>query len=124
MTRRNRSGLPEYCSWNYDRHGKRRVRFRQGGFSTYLSGLPWSDDFMRQHAAALEGVKGQATNVGIERSKPGTINELIVSYYTLYFRCSSRVREKCAGTFWSVSVAIMATHLSLGLNTRTSLASS
>jgi integrase len=85
MTRRNRSGLPEYCSWNYDRHGKRRVRFRQGGFSTYLSGLPWSDDFMRQYAAALEGVKGQATNVGMERTKPGTINELIVSYYTLVF---------------------------------------
>jgi hypothetical protein len=40
--RRNRSGLPEYCSWNCDRHGKRRVRFRKAGFSTYLSGTPWS----------------------------------------------------------------------------------
>jgi integrase len=85
MNRRNRSGLPEHCSWNYDRHGKRRVRFRKRGFSTYLSGLPWSDDFMRQYAAALEGVKRQASNVGTERTKLGTINELIVSYYKLVF---------------------------------------
>ena len=61
--RRNRSGLPEHCSWNYDRHGKRRVRFRKGGFSTYLTGTPWSDDFMREYAAALDGVKVQTANI-------------------------------------------------------------
>ena len=27
---RTRSGLPKHCSWNTDRHGKRRVRFRKG----------------------------------------------------------------------------------------------
>ena len=80
MARRNRSGLPEYCSWNYDRHGKRRVRFRKGGFSTYLSGLPWSDDFMRQYAAALDGVKAQASNVGAERTVVGTVNALVATY--------------------------------------------
>jgi hypothetical protein len=48
--RRTKSGLPKHCSWNEDQHGKRRVRFRKGGFSTYLTGTPWSDDFMRQHA--------------------------------------------------------------------------
>jgi hypothetical protein len=47
-----------------DRHGKRRVRFRKAGFSTYLIGTPWSEDFMRQYASALDGVKAQATNIG------------------------------------------------------------
>src|SRR5262245_5052357 len=51
---RTRSGLPKHCSWNTDRHGRRRVRFRKGAFSTYLTGIPWSEDFMRQYAAALD----------------------------------------------------------------------
>ncbi len=55
---RTKSGLPKHCGWNSDRHGRRRVRFRLAGFSTYISGTPWSEDFMRQYAAALEGVKG------------------------------------------------------------------
>jgi hypothetical protein len=38
--RRNKSGLPKYCGWNTDHHGKRRVRFRKNGFSTYLIGTP------------------------------------------------------------------------------------
>jgi hypothetical protein len=49
---RTRSGLPKHCSWNVDRHGT-RVRFRRAGFSTYLVGTPWSDEFMRQYAVAL-----------------------------------------------------------------------
>ena len=60
--RRTKSGLPKHCSWAVDRHGKRRVRFRKGGFSTYLTGIPWSEDFMRLRAAALEGVKLQAAH--------------------------------------------------------------
>jgi hypothetical protein len=44
---RTKSGLPKHCSWNTDQHGKRRVRFRKGGFTTYLGGIPWSEDFMR-----------------------------------------------------------------------------
>jgi hypothetical protein len=75
---RTKSGLPKHCSWNCDRHGTRRVRFRKAGFSTYLTGTPWSEDFMRQYAAALDGVKAQAGNIGTERTKPGTINALIV----------------------------------------------
>jgi integrase len=82
---RTKSGLPKHCSWNYDHHGKRRVRFRKNGFSTYLAGIPWSDDFMRQYAAALDGVKGQSSNIGAERTKAGTISALIVSYYKLVF---------------------------------------
>src|SRR5215475_2088248 len=76
-----RSGLPKHCSWNTDRHGTRRVRFRKAGFSTYLTGIPWSDEFLRQYAAALEGVTVQASNVGASRTIPGSVNGLIVSYY-------------------------------------------
>jgi integrase len=78
---RTKSGLPKHCSWNTDRHGKRRVRFRKAGFTTYLTGIPWSDNFMRQYASALEGVQAQASNVGIGRTKPGSFNALCVSYY-------------------------------------------
>jgi integrase len=79
---RTKSGLPKHCSWNLDREdGKRRVRFRWRGFSTYLTGTPWSEDFMRQYAAALDGVKVQATNVGAGRTIPGSFDALCVSYY-------------------------------------------
>jgi len=78
---RTKSGLPKHCSWNFDRHGQRRIRFRKTGFSTYLTGIPWSEDFMRQYAAALEGLKVQACNIGAERTKPGSLNALCVSYY-------------------------------------------
>jgi integrase len=80
MARRNRSGLPEYCSWNYDRHGKRRVRFRKAGFSTYLAGTPWSDDFMRRYAAALQGIIAQASNVGESRTVSGSVNSVVAAY--------------------------------------------
>jgi hypothetical protein len=61
------------------------VRFRRRGISTYLTGTPWSDDFMRQYAAALDGVKAQTTNIGADRTVPGTVNAAIVSYYKLVF---------------------------------------
>jgi integrase len=78
---RTKSGLPKHCSWNTDHHGKRRVRFRKAGFSTYLSGTPWSEDFMRQYATALDGVKTRTDNIGAGRTVPGSVNALVVSYY-------------------------------------------
>jgi integrase len=78
---KTRSGLPKHCGWNTDHHGKRRVRFRKGGFSTYLSGIPWSEDFMRQYAAALAGVQLEASNIGAGRTIPGSFDALCVSYY-------------------------------------------
>jgi integrase len=77
---RTKSGLPKHCSWNTDRHGKRRVRFRKARFTTYLTGIPWSEEFMRQHAAAMEGVKAQASNIGAGRTVAGTVNALIAAY--------------------------------------------
>ncbi len=77
---RTKSGLPKHCSWNTDRHGKRRVRFRKSGFTTYLTGIPWADEFLRQYAAALEGVKAQATNIGAARTIAGSVNALVAAY--------------------------------------------
>ena len=80
MQRRNTSGLPKYCGWNTDQHGKRFVRFRKRGFSTYLTGTPWSESFMRQYAAALDGVTAQTSNIGAERTIPNTLGALIKAY--------------------------------------------
>jgi integrase len=92
---RTRSGLPKHCSFNYDRHGKRRVRFRKSGFSTYLTGTPWSGDFMRQYAAALDGVRAQTANIGAERTIPGSFNALVVSYYrSLEFRELAEISQR------------------------------
>jgi integrase len=79
--RRTKSALPKHCTLVIDRHGKSRVRFRKSGFSTYLTGTPWSEDFMRQYAAALDGVKVKASNIGVERTKLGSFNALCISYY-------------------------------------------
>jgi integrase len=57
------------------------VRFRKGGFTLNLTGIPWSEDFMRQYAAALEGVTSANNNIGVERTKAGSFNALVVSYY-------------------------------------------
>jgi integrase len=77
---RTRSGLPKHCGWNADRHGSRRVRFRRRGVSVYLTGIPWSEDFMRQYAAALEGVQAQTSNIGAGRTIAGSVNALIAAY--------------------------------------------
>jgi integrase len=63
-----------------DRHGKRRVRFRKRGFSTYLAGIPWSEDFMRQYAAALEGVVTRKAQIGADRNLPNSLGALIKTY--------------------------------------------
>jgi len=78
---RTRSGLPKFCCWAVDRHGKRRVRFRKGGFSAYLTGTPWTPAFMERYGQALEGVTVQAANIGASRTLPGSVNALVVSYY-------------------------------------------
>jgi integrase len=78
---KTRNGLPKYCSWNTDRHGTKRILFRRRGFSHYLTGIPWSEDFMPRYASALEGVKAQATTIGSVRTVTGSFDALIVSYY-------------------------------------------
>jgi integrase len=79
---RTKSGLPKHCTYQADRYGNRRVRFRRRGVSVYLTGIPWSEDFMRQYAAALEREEGNRAQVGaIKRTLPGSFSALCVSYY-------------------------------------------
>jgi integrase len=79
---KTRSGLPKHCTYQLDRDGKRRVRFRRRGVSVYLTGIPWSEDFMRQYAAALEREQGQRAQIGAaKRTLPGSFSALCVAYY-------------------------------------------
>jgi hypothetical protein len=65
---RTKSGLPKHCTYQLDRDGERRVRFRRRAVSRYLTGIPWSEDFMRQYAAALEADQQQRAQVGASLS--------------------------------------------------------
>src|SRR5262245_19880608 len=79
---RTTTGLPKHCTYQADRYGNRRVRFRRRGVSVYLTGIPWSDDFMRQYAAALEREGENRAQVGAtKRTLSGSFSALCVSYY-------------------------------------------
>jgi site-specific recombinase XerD len=78
---RTRSGLPRHCYSQVDRHGKRRVRFRARGVSIYLTGTPWSEEFMRQHAIAMDLTHGSSGRA----ARAGTIDALVASYIELVF---------------------------------------
>jgi integrase len=62
--------LPTFCSWNTDWHGKRRIRFRKGHFTTYLGGVPYSDAFMKNYHAILDGQTRKADRANHERIVP------------------------------------------------------
>jgi integrase len=63
-----------------DRHGKPRWYFRRPGCKRVpLAGLPGSPEFMQAYEAALSGAP--KTEVGAERTKPGTINDLVAKYF-------------------------------------------
>ncbi|MBO1038182.1 tyrosine-type recombinase/integrase [Brucella pituitosa] len=75
------NGLPKNCTIAFDRHGKRRIRFRRKGFDTYLPYPPVGEEFDRAYTSALAGVKEWGENIGSSRTKPGTMNALAVAYY-------------------------------------------
>jgi integrase len=71
--------LPAYVQAFVDRHGKARFYFRRTGFKQVpLPGLPWSPEFMAAYEQALAG---QPPLVGVERTIPGTLRALAVSYF-------------------------------------------
>lgn len=77
MKRRN----PKYVHGFIDRHGRARFYLRKPGRKRVpLPGLPWSPDFMTAYQAALDA-EWHAPQVGANRTKPGTVNAAIVSYY-------------------------------------------
>ena len=73
--------LPKYCSWNTDRHGRKRVRFPKGFYSTYLAGIPYAEDFMRCYHAALDGNARHLDALKEDGVEPGTIDAVIVNFY-------------------------------------------
>lgn len=83
---KTRSGLPKHCTWETDRHGTRRARFRRAGVSAYLPGIPWSEIFMRAHAEALARTQASALDPSSPaRGGTGSIDALVSSYRELIF---------------------------------------
>jgi hypothetical protein len=73
--------MPKFTQAFTDRHGKARFYLRKAGCKPVpLPGLPWSPSFMAAREAALEG-EGPRIDIGASRTKPGTINALVVSYF-------------------------------------------
>src|SRR5262245_37740188 len=58
-----------------------RYLFRAPGRRAFLlPGLPLSEEFMSAHAAALASIE-QPVQIGADRTLPGSIDALIVTYY-------------------------------------------
>ncbi|MFG6515884.1 tyrosine-type recombinase/integrase [Sulfitobacter sp. 1A13496] len=73
--RREFAGVTAY----FDRHQKRRYRFRKKGFSTEIHGEYGSPEFRLNYERAINGYKSQ--EAGARATKKGTVSALIVSYY-------------------------------------------
>ena len=72
----------KYVKAYTDRHGVRRHYFRRPGFqSVALPGLPGSREFMEAYGEAMAGITAPRREIGAEKTKPGSISALIVSYY-------------------------------------------
>lgn len=82
MTRK--TALPKYCSAFNDRHGKTRIKFRKGRFSAYVTSSPvMGDDFQAEYHGLVSGDDPRVKRpIGADRTTPGTINALIVSFYS------------------------------------------
>lgn len=72
------------CARQYrDRHGKARWRYRHKGFTAEL-GTEWgSEEFCRRYADAVNQQTATA-GVGVTRTAPGTLNDLIATFYRLH----------------------------------------
>ena len=68
---------------NRDRKSRRvRYYFRRRGIKAIpLPGIPGSQEFMAAYSAALASVPDEHLEIGANRTLPGTINALIVTYY-------------------------------------------
>jgi integrase len=65
-----------------DRHGKRRWRFRRGGFSRDLGNDYGSDRFTQRYEAAVhQYLTGSKIGAGAAKSVPGSISDLVARWY-------------------------------------------
>ena len=66
-----------------DHNGHPRHYFRRPGFKrAALPGLPGSAEFMQAYQAALTGQTAPRHDIGAIRTKPGTVDALVVAYYS------------------------------------------
>jgi integrase len=75
--------LPKYCVEDIDRHGNIRVYYRRGTVKVRLREKPWTDAFMAEYRAAIEGP--QSADDGrpqLKRSSPGSIRWLCEQYFS------------------------------------------
>jgi integrase len=75
---------PKYVHGFVDHDGKPRFYLRKPGVKKQipLPGLPWSPEFMAAYQTALNA-EWESPQLGASRTKPGTVNAAIVSYYNL-----------------------------------------
>jgi site-specific recombinase XerD len=72
---------PKYTHSFIDHDGKPRFYLRVPGRKRLpLPGLPWSPEFMEARERALQG-EWTAPEIGSSRTKAGTVNAALVSYY-------------------------------------------
>jgi integrase len=84
---------PKYVQQFIDQDGSPRFYLRKPGVkSVPLPGLPWSPAFMAAYELALGDVS--VAPIGASRTKPGTVDAAIVSYYGL----SADFRDMAAST--------------------------
>jgi len=70
---------PPHLKIYADRHGKQRIYFRRRGYESVALATPlYSDAFWASYNEAMSGPKRE---IGASRTKPGTIDEVIVAYY-------------------------------------------
>jgi integrase len=78
MKRKN----PRYTHGFIDHDGKARFYLRAPGRKRVpLPGLPWSPEFMEARQKALDGDWAATPQIGASRTKAGTVNAALVSYY-------------------------------------------
>jgi hypothetical protein len=74
--------LPRYVHAFTDRHGKARFYLRRPGMRRVpLPGLPYSTEFMDAYSALMSGEAPPKPGAGSSRTKPGTLNALLVAFY-------------------------------------------
>lgn len=76
---RQRREFPGVSSY-YDRHGKRRWRFRKRGFSAELGSDYGSAEFVQRYEDALVGLRS-GPGAGADKIIPKSISDLIGRYY-------------------------------------------
>lgn len=88
---------PPYVTHYRDRHGKLRWRYRRKGYrESQTTELFGSQEWWAWYSIASNGV---ASNIGADRLKAGTINSLVVAYYssTNFLNCKMSTRKTYRG---------------------------